>query len=92
MGYPTYLRVLSAELLDQIESEVERARAKFPDANHLNIALMEETGELAQAQLQHGPRSEEAKGEAVQVIAVAIRIIQEGDRDLDRLSLEDMKP
>lgn len=77
---PTRHAVLGSQLLDDIEDEIERARAKHPDPAHLTVALMEEVGELAQAELQ-GQSRERIREEAVQVIAVAVRIIQEGDAE-----------
>ncbi len=91
MSYPTFATVLGNELLEQIEDEVSRARKKFPGTKHLNVALMEEVGELAQAQLQR--RGDAAiRKEAIQVIAVAVRIIQEGDADLANISDASAKP
>ena len=66
--------------LDLIDSELDRARTKFPGNTHLTHALTEEVGELAKAQLQRRPRSE-VVAEAVQVACLAIRIIEEGDAD-----------
>lgn len=63
--------------LTLISNEVERARRKFPGAADLTVALMEECGELAQATLKCD--QENIIKEAIQVAAVAIRIIEEGD-------------
>lgn len=65
-----------------ISKEIGRARTKFPHNRHLLAALIEEVGELAQAILQAKP-DEEIRKEAIQVCAVAIRIIKEGDADFD---------
>ena len=48
----TYVPILGHELAEEIEDEIRRARKKFPGSAHLNVALMEEVGELAKAQLQ----------------------------------------
>lgn len=64
--------------LDAIAREVTRARVKFPGNRFLLAALTEEVGELAQAMLQKRPGEEIAK-EAIQVAAVAVRILEEGD-------------
>ena len=62
-----------------VVKELHRAREKFPGNDHLMTALMEEVGELAEACLKYGSTSEAAYGEAMQVAAVAIRIMSEGD-------------
>lgn len=69
-----------SDVADEIDAELRRARAKFPENAKLLAALFEEGGELAQALLQGKPQSEIRK-EAVQVACVAIRIITEGDAD-----------
>lgn len=69
------------ETLELIAAEVVRARTKFPGNKHLTVALMEEVGELAQAILQDKPK--QILKEAVQVAAVAVRIIEEGDAAFD---------
>jgi NTP pyrophosphatase (non-canonical NTP hydrolase) len=82
MSYSTMLPQIGIKLAEEIDEEIARARKKFPGNQHLNVALMEEVGELAQAQLQRKPR-EEIRAEAIQVCCVAIRIIQEMDADLE---------
>lgn len=66
--------------LDEICAEVGRARTKFPDNQKLLAALMEEVGELAAAMLQRKDPAAVRK-EAIQVAAVAVRLIEEGDSD-----------
>lgn len=73
------MQVNDDSLLD-VRREVERARSKFPGNHKLLAALMEEVGELAQAMLQKKDPHDIAK-EAIQVAAVAIRILEEGDAD-----------
>lgn len=68
--------------LQAIGAEVIKARAKFPDRKHTLAALVEEVGELAQAMLKQRPR-EEIEREAIQVAAMAVRIIEEGDSSFD---------
>lgn len=69
----------------EIETELEQARAKFPMPNPTFVALVEEVGELAQALLKCkvGDRdlSLNVRNEAIQVATMAIRVIEEGDRD-----------
>lgn len=68
-----------------ISDEVLRARTKFPRNNLLTIALGEEYGELCKAQLQRRPRAEIVR-EAIQVAALAVRIIEEGDSNFDNVT------
>lgn len=72
---------IPVDVIEDLASEVLRARAKFPSAHNLNAALMEEIGELASAQMQQLGSSEIRK-EAIQVMAVAFRIMTEGDQSL----------
>lgn len=69
----------------EIEAELERARAKFPMPNPTFVALVEEVGELAQALLKCKPGLHEPSKavyeEAIQVAVMAIRVLEEGDRD-----------
>ena len=77
--------------LSAISHEVQRARAKFPGNRFLLVALVEEVGELAQAQLQKKTREEIVK-EAIQVACLAIRIIEEGDSSFADLKDHEAKP
>lgn len=70
---------LDLPLVYEIEDELARAQAKFPGTRLATLALMEEVGELAEAQLKHGPGCQPVREEAIQVIVVALRIILEGD-------------
>lgn len=72
----------------EINDELERARTKFPMPNPTFVALVEEVGELAQALLKCDPtrddyplRCKHVYQEAVQVACMAIRVLEEGDRD-----------
>lgn len=69
--------------LDWIEAalnEVARARNKFPNPDLLTTAFAEEAGELVKAILDnyHGKPSNVYE-EAIQVIAMVVRLIEEGD-------------
>lgn len=75
----------------RINNELARARAKFPHNTHLTHALTEELGELAKAQMQGRPQTE-IDAEAIQVAALAIRIIEETDADFENLSEETKQP
>jgi NTP pyrophosphatase (non-canonical NTP hydrolase) len=68
------LAVFAAEVI----AEVQRARKKFPSNEHLTVALMEEAGEVAKAQLE---RAANLREECVQSACVAARIAIEGDAD-----------
>ena len=81
----------SALTLSAIRAEVIRARLKFPLNNVLLAALTEEVGELANALLElyfaagrgaHiedlDARRDKVQKEAIQVAAVAVRILEEG--------------
>lgn len=63
-----------------IGKEVKNAREQFPSNEKLLAALVEEVGELAQAMIEDDGTAEE---EAVQVAAMAIRLIEEGDSDFE---------
>ncbi len=63
--------------LDAIAGEVMKAREKFPGTRFLLAALVEEVGELAEAIGTCDKKH--IRKEAIQVCAVAIRIIEEGD-------------
>jgi len=81
MSYPVYSTELGSQLIEAIDCELAKARAKFPDAEGAMCALTEEVGELAKAVLDESKNR--VRKEAIQVICMAVRIIQEGDRSLD---------
>lgn len=66
------------EFLEKVQIEVGHARAKFPDADMVNAALVEEVGELSTA-LMCEPWTN-VVAEAVQVAAMACRLATEGDQ------------
>lgn len=69
------------DVLQDLAAEVLRARAKFPRNHNLNVALMEEIGEFAMAQLQDlGPNW--IRREGIQAMAMIFRIISETDASL----------
>lgn len=68
----------SEQTINDIITEVTRARKKFPDNRYLLSALMEEVGELAKEYLEKGS-NENIYIEAMQIACVAIRIMEEGD-------------
>ena len=62
--------------------ELTRAREKFPESEGSFTALVEEVGELAKAILDEPLRN--VRAEAVQVAAMAIRVVLDGDSTLDK--------
>lgn len=79
-----------SETKKAIDEELGRARSKFPKTRHVMNALTEEVGELAQALLDQEYKSGEnmfkdvglnskVRKEAIQVAAMAIRLLEEGD-------------
>ena len=68
--------------INDVNAELAKARNKFPSPDFLVTAFSEESGELVKSVLDHmfGKSTEdEVYAEAIQVIAMAVRIIEEGD-------------
>ena len=63
-----------------VSVELASARAKFPNPDLLTTAFAEEAGELVKAVLDgyHGKPCD-VYGEAIQTIAMVVRLIEEGD-------------
>lgn len=72
---------ISNDAISALQNEVMEARFKFPVNKQLTVALMEEVGELAKAELQK-ESNERIKSEALQVACVAMRIYEETDADM----------
>jgi NTP pyrophosphatase (non-canonical NTP hydrolase) len=68
-------------IMEDLSAELSRARAKFPSGYNILAALFEEGGELASALMQNKSKQEIRK-EALQVMAMCVRIIEEGDRSI----------
>lgn len=66
----------------RIQEALEHARNKHPNPQYRIPALLEEAGEFAQAILDHGQHSEQARKEGYQVIATVIRTMEEVDPSL----------
>ena len=66
-----------ARFLVQVADELHRARAKHPGDNATLAALTEGVGELSQAMFDHDAKHVRYK--AVQVAAMAMRLILDGD-------------
>lgn len=77
------------ELFNEVRDEVARARRKFPGPAYTYTALVEEVGELARAILHTVSKTEpdpyaagEVHKEAVQVMAMCVRLLHDGDVSL----------
>lgn len=68
-------------IVEDLSAELIRARTKFPSGYNLNCAAMEELGECVSAQMQNLPK-EKIRKEAIQVMAMCVRIIEETDRSI----------
>lgn len=66
-----------AVFLSQVADELHRARAKHPGDNATLAALTEEVGEVAEAMHDHD--AAHVRHEAVQVAAMAMRLVLDGD-------------
>jgi NTP pyrophosphatase (non-canonical NTP hydrolase) len=74
----------SERIFAMVEAELHSARTKFPDTKHLLHAFTEEAGEVTRAFLQlhyHKGSREDVLKELIQTIAMAMRLLQEGDPD-----------
>ena len=66
----------------QVQDELARARAKFPCADHLTLAMAEESGEVVKAMLdlRAGKGTlQELHAEIIQTMAMCVRLLEEGD-------------
>lgn len=69
-------------LFNSVEGEVLSAMQKFPSNKHLGLAFAEEAGELVKAVLdfeQKGGDKAQIRKEAIQAMAMAARLLLEGD-------------
>jgi hypothetical protein len=67
-------------LVGEVLAELQHARSKFPGDNVTTLALVEEVGELAKATFEESPQR--VRKEAVQVAAMAMRVVLDGDATL----------
>lgn len=80
--------MLLKEIALLVEIELQKARRKFPDNKHLLHAFTEEAGEVTKAFLDMNQgKCDDAHviKELVQAIAMAVRLLQEGDPDFPGL-------
>ncbi len=78
MSHDQVTSELRKSVLDELEKEFARAKAKFPGSDRLLAALAEEVGELAEEILNPEPNVFRIREEAIQVAVVALRIGEEG--------------
>jgi NTP pyrophosphatase (non-canonical NTP hydrolase) len=74
-----------------INQELAASRKKYRGNANLTTALLAEAGELAAAQLKSAGR-DQVRQEAIQVIAVALRILFEGDSSIPFVALVEPGP
>ena len=75
---------LDINLAQRINHELMLSRRKYPGNANMTAALLAEAGELAGALLKSDSR-ENIEEEALQVIAVTLRILLEGDSSIPRV-------
>lgn len=76
-----------------ISAELNKARRRFPSNRLMLAALVEEVGELSKALIDHSfnkGSAQEVYNEAVQVAAMAIRVMEEGDPQFPYQYSEDL--
>lgn len=83
MSYPVYVPTIGNGLAEAIDDELHRARKKFPEQDGVSSlsVLVEEVGEVARAIIEYqrdGTTWDNVVEEAIQVAAMAIRLIQDG--------------
>lgn len=85
MSYPVTLSQGWSRLAEDVDAEIARARAKFPQPDFLTTAMTEEFGEAVRAVLEHMAKGQtlglrlDVRKELVQAIAMAVRLEIEGD-------------
>lgn len=83
------LRLVRTKPIDYFSSLVEKARAsaekaklKFPQPNYVTLKIAEEAGEVVRGAVHYAENRmewSEVEGEIVQLIAMLIRFVTEGD-------------
>jgi len=71
-----------SEIMVRVQNEISSAKAKFPSNKQLLHAFVEEAGEVTKAFLdmdQKDAPPEDITKELIQTIAMAVRLLQEGD-------------
>ena len=78
-------------IFDDVVFELIKARKKFPGTEDLLHAFTEEAGEVTKGflHLKHEKGSpKEVYGELIQTIAMAVRLIEEGDPNFPKVERE----
>jgi len=69
-------------LVDKARAAAAKATAKFPQPNYVTLKIAEEAGEVVRAAVHYGEDRmgwDEVEGEIVQLLAMLIRFVTEGD-------------
>lgn len=72
-----------ASLVSKARPAAEKAMHKFPQPNYVLLKVAEEAGEVVQAGVHYAERRmnwEQVEGEIVQLLAMLIRLVTEGDQ------------
>ena len=72
-----------ASLVSKARPAAEKAMRKFPQPNYVLLKVAEEAGEVVQAGVHYAERRmswEQVEGEIVQLLAMLIRLVTEGDQ------------
>lgn len=72
-----------ASLVSKARPAAEKAMRKFPQPNYVLMKVAEEAGEVVQAGVHYAERRmswEQVEGEIVQLLAMLIRLVTEGDQ------------
>lgn len=83
--------MLPGRLVADVDKEIEKARNKFPTNKLLLGACAEEHGEFIKALLdyeQKGGSVSDIYKEAVQAIAMIVRLVEEGSEELEFRGME----
>lgn len=78
---------MNQRIIDSVNAELERARSKFPSNEKMLHAFVEEAGEVTREFLElhfDKARPEDVRKELIQVIAMAVRLIEEGDPEFPK--------
>ena len=72
-----------ATLVDRARAAATKATAKFPQPNYVTLKIAEEAGEVVRGAVHYAEGRmpwEEVEGEIVQLLAMLIRFVTEGDQ------------
>lgn len=72
-----------ASLVSKARNSADKAMVKFPQPNYVLLKVAEEAGEVVQAGVHYAENRmtwQEVEGEIVQLLAMLIRLVTEGDQ------------